>query len=101
MMSSTCFKHDCSSSRRRLYTQLCLNTTELANTGILYKVISKTCFCICCWLQFVRTCFDNVTELFSLRDLCPPHPQKIRSETYRGYVKLQIILNTVYNMIFT
>jgi hypothetical protein len=30
----------------------------------------------------------------------PQYPQVTRSKTYRGYVKPQIIPNTIYNVIF-
>jgi hypothetical protein len=32
--------------------------------------------------------------------LVTQYPQVIRANTYRSYVKLQIILNAIYNVIF-
>jgi hypothetical protein len=39
-------------------------------------------------------------SFLTLYTVVPPYPRVIRSETYRGYVKPQVIPNAIYNVIF-
>jgi hypothetical protein len=53
------------------------------------KIMAAKCvsWCIVGFLEYIYTHTYTVE---------PPYPQVIRSKTYHGYMKLQVILNTIY-----
>jgi hypothetical protein len=55
-------------------------------------------------MQPVEQMNGNYSLLYTLRcvgenTVVPPYPRVMHSKTYHGYVKLQLILNAIYNMI--
>jgi hypothetical protein len=43
---------------------------------------------------------DSLSLQCKYNIVVPPYPRVIRFKTYRGYVKLRIIPNAIYNVIF-